>query len=151
MVCYLTVVWSLARFRIARLLTLGIGGAFLAIGWLAFRDDAERAFISGFLPIPEALPVRPLLCWLLAALSAGSCLLAYVSVESQRRGGSGEWHGLRRLIEFMSDALPRRRRPFGSARRAQFWFKWRRHGVALPLSTAGVVLVIMGPAPCVGP
>ena len=143
---YQAIVWTLARFRLARLLVLGVGGTVLAVGWDAFRDRFERELISGWLPIPENVPVRLVLCWLLVVLSFIALLVAYFAVETQRRGGSRERSGLRRWMEHLEDALPRRCRPFLSPARAQFWYEWRRHGIMLPLAVAGVLAVIMLPA-----
>ena len=42
MICFQAIVWSLARFRLIRMLILGVGGTFLALGWLGLRKGAER-------------------------------------------------------------------------------------------------------------
>lgn len=149
MISYQAIVWSLARFRVARILALGIGGTFFAIGWVAFRGDFERELVSWL--IPEGMSVRPVLCALLSAFNLGALAIAYMSVESQRRGGTAEWQGWRRTIDFIADALPARHGRFDSPDRSQFWFEWRRHGLLLPASTACVLLVIMAPAPFLEP
>jgi hypothetical protein len=151
MVCYQAVAWSLAPYRIARLLVLGIGGTILAVGWIAFRDESESLLLSGFLHLPGHLPLRQALCAMLAAVSVSAFLVASAAVESQRRGGSSEWQGVRRAIEFITDALPRRGHRFDSPGHAQFWFEWRRHGMILPLCTLGVLLLIMAPGPWLAP
>ena len=151
MVIYHCVLWSLAGFRVARILTLGIGGTVLAIGWVAFRSDADRWMVSLWLPIGDDFPVRPALCAILVAMSAAAFLMACVAVESERRGGIKEWSGARLLIERVVDAIPRRPLFFRSPRRAQFWFEWRRHGMLLPLATTGVLTLIMAPGFFFGP
>jgi hypothetical protein len=50
MICYHTIVWTLARFRIARLIVLGFGGTFLSLGWLALRQGVERDLFAGVVP-----------------------------------------------------------------------------------------------------
>jgi hypothetical protein len=144
MICYQAILWVLARFRIARLFALGIGGALFATAWTVFQQDFERDVLSRV--IIAGVPARTFLCSLLATLAAVSLVAAYWVVESERRGGSREWQGWRRLLDFAMDALPRWKRRFASPGSAQFWFEWRRHGTVLPASTAGVLLVIMLPA-----
>ncbi|MEW6303831.1 MAG: hypothetical protein AB1705_10195 [Verrucomicrobiota bacterium] len=148
MICYHAVVWSLARFRVARLIVLGVGGAFFQLAWIAFRNDFERALLPW---IPGHLPVRPVLCAILVVIGVVAFLIAWASVEFQRRGGSGEWPGWHSLIETAADTLPQHQRRFASPAAAQFWFEWRRHGVLLPLATACVLFIIMAPAPFIAP
>jgi len=62
--------------------------------------------------------------------------LVTVGVKHARRGDVPNWEGpLRKLAGW----LPRRRRPFPSAARAQVWFEWRCTGNSLPIMT-GLVL-----------
>lgn len=160
MVCYQVIVWSLARRRIARLFVLGCGGTILAIGWLAFLDGTDTALILAVSPDRAYWVARPALCAMLVVLGIAAFLVGHVAVESQRRGGVAPWLARREgdvskrrknFLEPVSDAFPRSRKPFDSPGRAQWWFEWRRHGSLLPLATAGVLLVIMAPAPFLSP
>src|SRR5258706_9060730 len=105
MICYQAIIWSMARFKVMRILALGVGGAFFAIGWAAFRNDFERELLSWL--VPDTVPVRPILCLLLCALSLGALGTAYVAVESQRHGRNAEWEGWRRWIQFFPAGLAR--------------------------------------------
>jgi hypothetical protein len=162
-ILYQTIAWSLARFRITRLLVLGIGGTLLATSWLFLRSEAENIFFAGS---TNGYSVRHLFCAALAAMSLAALIVANVVIEGQRRGGfrgfaswkflnrengSTNKRGQRTWSECLVDALPRGRRPFRSPARAQFWFEWRRHGILLPLATAGVLFLIVAPAPFCAP
>jgi hypothetical protein len=140
MICFQAVIWSLARFRLTRLLALGFGGAALAVGWLGFSKEEGAN-----------LPAHSKLCLALATTAVAAFGLAWFAVESQRRGARGEWQGWRKLVEWLTDALPRHHRRFASRNAAQFWFEWKRHGKLVPLMTAGVLLLIMAPAPFFAP
>lgn len=123
MMCYHAVIWFLAPFRTARLLVLGICGTIYACAWLAFQEG----------------------CAPLAGVGLAALPLAYLAVASARRGRMIEGQGWRKFTDFMADIAPRRRRPFTSPAQAQFWFEWRRHGMLLPMSVAGVLVLIMVP------
>lgn len=129
MICYQAVVWALAPFRTARLLVLGICGSIYACAWLAFQEGCGPLALIGL----AALPV------------------AYLAVESTRRGRTMEWQGWRKFVDLAANALPRQVRAFTSPRQAQFWFEWRRHGMLLPTSVTGVLLLIMAPTALVAP
>jgi hypothetical protein len=162
MVCYQALVWTLARFRLARLLSLGLGGTLFATGWLVWREEAERELFYDL--AQTGLPVRTVLCVLLVVLSSGAFVLASLAVENQRRGGStdGLWHlapavesalavsalwrrVLPGCLARVSSAGQRPRRRFDSPERTQFWYEWRRHGCLLPRATGAVLLVIVTP------
>jgi hypothetical protein len=164
MICYQSLVWVLARYRVVRLLVLGLSGTVFATGWLTLRRGAENDF--GF--TSEGVPVRVLICAALVVMSLGAWMLATVIVENQRRGGINKWkgwrsaegarsgtgdeyRGQRTLLERIADALPRRQTRFRSPAQAQFWFEWRRHGSLLPMATGGVLLLILAPAPWCAP
>jgi hypothetical protein len=161
MTWYHAIVWSLARFRIARVLVLGLGGAFLSTAWLVVSPALQR---DEFSLLPESF--RHLLCGALFVISLAALVVACVTVENQRRGGmrisSREKNGVRgkynseffrprTLLERMADVLPRSQRRFGSPAQAQFWFEWRRHGSLLPKAVGGVLLLIVAPAPFQAP
>lgn len=150
MIGYLTTVWGLARFRVARLFTLGIGGTLFAVGWIVFREG-DRALVGGWVAINDDRYIRQLLFSSLAGFGMLSALLAYFAIESQRRGGTQDWATLRQLRDRLRDAMPRNQRPFRSPDRAQLWREWQRHGMLLPLSTGGVLAIIMMPAPFLAP
>jgi hypothetical protein len=149
MVCYQSILWLLARFRIARLLVLGIGGTIFSTSWILFREDFEQDVTTGL--VPDGLSPRAVLYLVLTALTTVALIAAFWAVESDRRGGSREWQGWRKLIETAMDWMPGRIWRFQSAGQAQFWYEWRRHGLVFPLGTAGVLLVIMLPAAFWGP
>jgi len=166
MICYQAIVWALARFRIARLIILGIGGSVLALGWIALRRGVERELLVGV--VPNGLDVHSITCAGLVVMSIGALVLANIAVENQRRGGISKWkgwpgtdveqssqsgklHAQGTLLERIADALPRRQKRFDSPARAQFWFEWRRHGSVLPLATGTVLFVIIAPAPFCAP
>ena len=118
-----------------------------------------RAPVGSSHPVP--LPCVPPSAWpstscrmrnvsegLLAGLFAGAGAVAwrvaYVGVRNARRGDVPDWHGSSGLRQ-LADWLPRRRRPFASAARAQVWFEWRRNGNSLPVMTAAVLPFMLLP------
>jgi hypothetical protein len=164
MICFQAVVWSLARFRVARIIALGVGGTLLAFGWIVLCKGVERFFLIGL--IPETISVRTIGFGLLGLMSLGALTVANIAVENQRRGGIRPWRvwrnsdanqpqpatsSQRTLLERFIDALHRWHKPFKSVGAAQFWFEWRRHGSLLPLATGCVLLIIMAPAPFFAP
>jgi hypothetical protein len=149
MVCYQSILWSLARWRIARLLVLGVGGTIFATSWMLFRQDFEREVTAGLVPV--GVSPRTILYLVLAALTVIALIAAYWTVESDRRGGHRQWQAWRKLTEGLMDLLPRRTDRFQSAGQAQFWYEWRRHSLVFLLCTAGVLLIIMVPAIVVRP
>src|SRR5262249_41343906 len=106
MVCYQAVIWSLAGFRLTRLLVMGVVGTTL-LGVAIIASLPEVAADSPW-------PVDSLLAVGLAPVGLIAYGGALAGVERQRRGGGrsrGWWRAAgRRLL----DALPRRRRPFAS-------------------------------------
>src|SRR5205807_503799 len=90
-------------------------------------------------------PVRAVATVAVVVLTAVAYLGALFTVELQRHGGARGWAWWRKPSELIAVALPRRRTPFASPARAQFWFEWRRNGVVLPFCVAFVLLFIIGP------
>jgi hypothetical protein len=137
-ISYQALVWSLAGYRILRMIVLGLAG-------LVFMDIAT-------LPAyPELLAHRPspkLVAWL-SLLLAGIALAAFfgacISLERQRRGGGRGRGRLREIIHSLADALPRRRANFSSPAAAQFWFEWRRGGTVLPMMSGALILLVFAP------
>ena len=62
-------------------------------------------------------------------------LVARSAVARARRGDVPDWRGVFASAQ-TAEAIPRRRKPFASASRAQEWFEWRRHGRSLPALVA---------------
>jgi hypothetical protein len=123
-----------------------------AISWSPSRSVWLRAVVAALvLMTPVAAVMFGLLFEvpspLLAAGLLGSLPVAYavalVGVARARRGDVPEWPWwLSRWAEAVSRWRPRRRRPFATAARAQVWFEWRRHGLALPF-LVGLVLPML--------
>jgi len=145
MICYQTIVWTLAGWRVMRLLALGVCGTLLATGWLVFRQDMAESF-AAVLPWGDArLSAQQLLMMALAVVSAGGYVAALVAVARQRHGGGQTSRAWGRLWDKLLDALPGRRTPFSSPAAAQFWFEWERNGFLLPLAVAAVVALMVLP------
>jgi hypothetical protein len=64
---------------------------------------------------------------------------AYVAVGRARRGGVPDWRGAFKRSQRSDYDAPRRESPFRSAKHAQLWFEWRRHGLGLPF-VVGILL-----------
>jgi hypothetical protein len=79
---------------------------------------------------------EPVLLGLYAALIPLAALTAFAGVSRARQGEAPDWRGL-----FGSRAAAgrpsRRRAPFPSVARAQFWFEGRRHLLGFPLAAGG--------------
>lgn len=136
-ICYHAMLWSLAGYRVLRLIALSTGGGIFCVGWLLIGDH------SWLTPFLGGLQARPFIGGLLAILSLSALVVAYVAVETQRHGGLAVSRLWGRLAERVVDAMPRNQRSFDSPARAQFWLEWRRHGVLLPLCTAAILLLVM--------
>jgi hypothetical protein len=164
--CYQSAVWTLARWRAARLIVLGTGGTLLAVGWLALLPEFERDLASSL--VHAGWPLHRLICTTLLAAGIGAWAIAQVVVGRQRRGElirwsellpaafrrhepSGDAHAGRTVLERLSDLLARRRGSMRTPAQAQCWFEWRRHGSLLPLTTGAVLVLIMAPAPFSAP
>jgi hypothetical protein len=166
MICYQCILWSMARFRITRIIVLGYAGALFAMGWMAFRAGGGAASSLDW-DLSDA--TRRMLLWMLVAMGVVAYGVARIAVDVQRRGGMGGWRfgqwtkaaaevDLARVGNdegrgkpMAREADSRQRRRFHSSSDAQFWFEWRRHGKLLPLATAGVLFMIMIPAPFFSP
>jgi hypothetical protein len=136
LVSYLAVLWSLAGFRILRLLVLGLGGVSSIL-------VALLPFFSGIFPSPWCSERRDIPLVLgMAVLAYG---VAWGAVARQRCGGGRRHSRIKALAERLSDRLPRRTGAFASPAGAQFWFEWRRTGLLLPLYAALALAAIFGP------
>ena len=123
MVLYQTALWSLAGFRIIRVLVLSLGGlSSVAVACLPFFSKNSAS--------PWFSETR------LVVIMVGMTLLAFVAawmvVGRQRCGGGRRQNWIKGLIERIGDAMPRRTNDFASPAAAQFWFEWRRWGLLLP-------------------
>jgi hypothetical protein len=136
MVFFQTALWSLAGFRIIRLLVLCVGGtSSIAVACLPLF---YKIIPSPWLSENRLLPIL-----------AGSALLAFLLalsvVARQRSGGGRRQSWLKALTDPISDALPRRTKDFASPSAAQFWFEWRRAGWLLPACVAFVLVFFIAP------
>ncbi|EEF60132.1 hypothetical protein [Pedosphaera parvula] len=137
MVCYQALVWSLAGFRITRIVVLALAGIVLM----------NFAMVPLFPELTRWEPAKAfrVLSLVMAGVAGVAFGGSWFSVETQRRGGGRGRGWLKARLRHLVDALPRRRKGFASAAGAQFWFEWRRAGLLLPVCTGSVLLVIFGP------
>ena len=136
MIFYQAALWSLAGFRIVRLLVLSLGGvSSIAVACLPMFDEV--------VPSPWFSETRLIAILLFLAFIA--FIVAWRTVARQRCGGGLRRHWIKILLERITDALPRRAKDFSSPAAAQFWFEWRRAGLLLPVCTSLVLAVIFGP------
>ncbi|HTG42982.1 MAG TPA: hypothetical protein VK633_00500, partial [Verrucomicrobiae bacterium] len=136
MVCYQFILWSLAGFKILRLILLGLVG----VGFIGI----------GFLPAFAALnPSNPFseknLVFLLVTVAVSAFFAAWICVARQRAGGGRRRNWLVLTIDAFVDILPRRQTLFKSAAHAHFWLEWRRNGCLLPLSVGALLLAVIAP------
>jgi hypothetical protein len=136
-VCYQCLVWSLAGFRIVRIVVLALMGMVLM----------DIAILPSMVEMVKWAPdkVRVVLRLLLAGLTTAAFVGGWFSVETQRHGGGRGKGWIKAFLGRMIDLLPRRRSGFASASAAQFWFEWRRAGLILPVCTGAVLLLIFVP------
>ncbi len=136
MVYYQTILWTLAGFRILRIILLGlIGTSFVGVAFLPFF--AQYVSSSWF---SEGILIAALSGLVAMAFSA-----AWISILRQRCGGGKRSSWLKYLAERITDALPRRKKDFRSAASAQLWFEWRRAGMLLPSCIAALLVLVIGP------
>ena len=135
MIVYQTGVWTLAAFRISRILCLGFAGLlFVLIGCLPFLKDVAPAWFS-----------KELLTAVLCAIACGSFGFAWFSVARQRSGGRRRQNRLAIFLDRVIDLMPRRSKGFRSPTEAHFWFEWRRSGMLLPFCIATLLLLCVLP------
>ena len=142
--CFQAIVWSLAGFRVTRMVVLAVAGLValvcdvLTFGFWVHQFEVQNHVVWEWVVI---------LAWV--GLGVCAFLGAWYSVARQRRGG-GRGRGwlkaqLRALIERVLDALPRRKKAFASPLAAQCWLEWRQGGVLLPACVGCLLLLIIGP------
>ncbi|EEF58223.1 hypothetical protein [Pedosphaera parvula] len=135
-VFYQTALWSLAGFRIMRIVALSFGGvSSIVVACLPFfaRDN----------PSPWFLERR--LSALVVGMAVVAFMIAWATVARQRCGGGHRRSWIKILLNRIADTLPRRRKDFASPAAAQFWFEWRRAGWLLPVCTGFVIVAIFAP------
>ncbi len=136
LIFYLTVIWSLAGFRITRIVLLGLGGCG-SIG-IAFLPAFNQISPSPWLEEKHLLPV-------LVAAAIIAYAAALTAVTRQRCGGGLRRNQFKLLFDRLADVLPRRRANFSSPAAAHFWFALRRAGLLLPACAALVLVAIIAP------
>jgi hypothetical protein len=136
MVCYQLILWSLAGFKILRLILLGLAGVgFIGIG-----------FAPGFAALNSSnLFSERNLRLLMAFVAFCAFFAAWMCVARQRAGGGRRRNWFILAIDALTDILPRRRALFKSPAHAHFWLEWRRNGYLLPLSVGALLLTVIAP------
>ena len=131
---YQGVLWGLAGFRVTRIVALSLTAlTFANLSFLFMMPD----LVPG---ISKSTAITTTFALALVAIAG-----AWWSVERQRRGGGRGRGRLKVLLLQLGDRLPRRRRRFLSATRAQFWYEWRRGGWLLPASVGATLLCVFVP------
>jgi hypothetical protein len=136
-VFYQTVLWSLAGFRITRIIALGLGGvSSIAVACLPmFAFQVSSPWLS-----------EKRLTAMVTGMALVAFMIAWASVARQRCGGGRRRSWIKTLVNRIIGMLPRRTKNFPSRTAALFWFEWRRSGFLLPACTAFILVVIIGPA-----
>jgi hypothetical protein len=146
--CFQAIVWSLAGFRVTRIIVLVLAGLVALVGeGCTFAVLSDRHELHAHLFWERLLILAFVLVY--GGLAVCAFLGAWYSVAWQRRGG-GRGRGwlkaqLRALVERTIDLLPKRTKPFSSPLAAQCWLEWRQGGVLLPVCVGCVLLLILGP------
>jgi hypothetical protein len=138
MVIYQLILWSLAGFKIFRLIVLGLLGAtFVGIGFLPEFGNVNGSSAGWFSERNLTL--------LSVAVAACAFLAAWICVAFQRSGGGFRRNWFMTFFDGLTGLLPRRQELFKSPAHAQFWLEWRRNGYLLPLSVGVVVCAVIAP------
>ncbi|MGB7161114.1 MAG: hypothetical protein WBD40_23845 [Tepidisphaeraceae bacterium] len=140
MAWYQAALWSLAAFRIARMVALCLlGTTLITIALLpAVAPGGHGAWAaSGSLNAT------------MAALLVIAYAVALYSVKRQRHAG-GHGAGFRFIVERFCNAIPSRTKPFRSPAHAQFWLESQRGALLLPAGTLLVMLFVMFIATVIG-
>jgi hypothetical protein len=136
MIFYQTILWTLAGFRILRIIVLGlVGTSFVGVAFLPFfAQDISSRWLS-----------ENILIGLLSGLAAIAFAAAWVCIARQRCGGGHRRSWVKSLIERIADALPGRKKGFRSAAAAQLWYEWRRSGALLPACIGALLILVIAP------
>lgn len=141
-VLYQTTLWSLASFRVARLVALASGGiSIFAVACLPFLSAVP--VLTDVLHLSWVTEKR--LIAILTALALTAATIAWATVARQRSGGGRRQSWMKAIVDRLLDALPRSAGEFSSPAAAQFWFEWRRAGWILPVCTTFAVMAIFVP------
>ena len=132
MAWYQATLWSLAAFRVLRMIALCVLGTTLITVALIPTDELGAA----------AVVSNRSLLWSVDTFAAAAYVFALLSVKRQRHGG-GHGAGLRALAERLLDLIPSPSRPFRSPAHAQFWLEAHRGSLLLPAGTLLVMFVVM--------
>ena len=132
MAWYQATLWSLAAFRILRMIALCLLGTTLITVSLIPTDELGAAAVVSNTSLQLSV----------AAFAAAAYVFALLAVKRQRHGG-GHGAGLRALVERLLDLVPSPSRPFRSRVHAQFWLEAHRGSLLLPAGTLLVMLVVM--------
>ncbi len=136
MLCYQLILWSLAGYKILRLILLGLVG----VGFIGI------AFLPGFADVNSSnLFSEKTLTVLLVLIASCVFFSAWVCVARQRTGGGRRRDWFIHFIDALTDILPRRSTPFKSPAQAHFWLEWRRNGYLLPFSVGALLLTVIVP------
>jgi hypothetical protein len=135
-VFYQTTLWSLAGFRITRLVALSLGG--MSSSLIASLPFFAKSIPSRWLSERLLIPV-------MVGLTFIAFLIAWAVIARQRCGGGLRRNRLKMFCDLVVNAMPRRSKDFASPAAAQFWFEWRRTGWLLPVCTALVIIAIITP------
>src|SRR5687768_11540155 len=109
MAWYQATLWSLAAFRVLRMIALCLLGTTLITVALIPTDDLGAAAVVSNTSLQLAV----------AAFAAAAYVVALLAVKRQRHGG-GHGAGLRAFVERLLDLVPSPTRPFRSPAHAQF-------------------------------
>jgi hypothetical protein len=136
MIFYQTILWTLAGFRILRIIVLGlIGTSFVGVAFLPFfAQDVSWPWFS-----------ERILIALLSGLAVVAVAAAWVCIARQRCGGGQRRNWLKYFLERIADALPRRNKSFCSPLEAQLWYEWRRAGMLLPSCIGALLILVIAP------
>ena len=136
MIFYQTILWTLASFRILRIIVLSlIGTSFVGVAFAPFFEQ----YVSS-----PWLSEKGLIA-LLFGLAFAAFAVAWVCVLRQRYGGGHRRNWVKYLIEQIADALPRRKKGFRSPASAQLWYEWRRAGLLLPSCIGALLILVIAP------
>jgi hypothetical protein len=136
-VCYQALIWSLAGFRVTRVVALALAGIiFMNLGMLpmmasTLRWPEKSTAIFGNIVLP--------------ALTLGAYFAAWLCLTQQRHGHARGRGLLKAWLRRLLDNLPQRHTDFASPAAAQFWFEWRRSGLLLPICTGFVLIAVFAP------